>query len=317
MSGRRLQPVSKAANPLKLASGSIRRHPAQWSIGVSGAGAATGVAGQAPALDRHRDQRAKRRADRVAALGVGAAGGQGAWVGTGFGIRAAGHKAERTDNGLSRSQKEKIFRQHRKFYNVPNGGKPAPADQPSFYRNYPKRLPAAKYKRALGHMSGTKGKVLNGAAIGGGVGLALGADAAAHRHDVGKALFYQERRTSPVRTLETGAAIGIGAWGLGRSRMLGAALKRGVKASQRRDDAAAIRALQLAQSAQGVLRRGTAPGERAVRQVQAVNAAVLAVPAPLRGDVATAAGILLAGHAHPIRRTSYRQVSTPVAYRSF
>lgn len=97
--------------------------------------------------------------------------------------------------------------------------------------------------------------------------------------------------------------------------MLGAALGRGVKMATARGNNQALQALRMAQATQGILRRGTAPGERAVRQVRALNQAIERVPRAIRPEVASAAGILLVANAHPVNRTSYRPVSTNVQFR--
>jgi hypothetical protein len=139
--------------------------------------------------------------------------------------------------------------------------------------------------------------------------------AAQRRAAVGKALYAREERVSPVRAVEMAGGLALGAWGAGRSKMVGAALARGVKMANTRGADRALYALKTAQVAQGSLKRGTAPGERALRQIQAVDRAVRAVPRPLRGDVATAAGLLLAGNATPVRRQSYTPVSHPIPSR--
>jgi len=124
-----------------------------------------------------------------------------------------------------------------------------------------------------------------------------------------KSLYVRDRQTSPVRAVETGAGLALGAWGLGRSRMLGAALARGVKQARTKDSQFALEALQRAQAAQGVLARGTAPGERHLRQIKAIDDAVRRVPSSIRPEVAAAAGMLLVAQGHPVRRTSYHPVN--------
>lgn len=90
--------------------------------------------------------------------------------------------------------------------------------------------------------------------------------------------------------------------------MLGRALARGVKQATHTGNANALTALQLAQASQGVLRRGTAPAERHIRQIQRLDQAINRVPAGLRPEIAAAAGILLAGHSQPMFRDRYRPV---------
>lgn len=155
---------------------------------------------------------------------------------------------------------------------------------------------------------------MRAAVVGGAAGGAFGAGATglmvAHRRPVAKALYAQERRPSLLRYAELGIGAGVGAWGLGRSGMLGAALGRGVKMATRSGNTSALEALRMAQATQGVLRSATAPGERAVRQIKALNTAINAVPRHLRPEVAAAAGIYLTANSHPINRTHYRPVST-------
>lgn len=129
---------------------------------------------------------------------------------------------------------------------------------------------------------------------------------------VSKVLYQRDQRVSPLRALELAAGIGLGAWGAGRSRMVGAALGHGLKAATSANNARAVEALRLAQAAQGALRRGTAPGERTLRQIQQVNRAVQAVPRPLRGEIGLAAGLLLAGNSMPLRHTTYKPL--PMSY---
>ena len=150
---------------------------------------------------------------------------------------------------------------------------------------------------------------------GGAMGGAAGAAVIGHRQKVEKGLYSRESRPSVLRATEFGVGAGIAAWGLGRSPMLGAALGRGVKMATARGNNQALQALRMAQATQGILRRGTAPGERAVRQVRALNQAIERVPRAIRPEVASAAGILLVANAHPVNRTSYRPVSTNVQFR--
>lgn len=139
--------------------------------------------------------------------------------------------------------------------------------------------------------------------------------AAQRRANMAKALYQHEQHLSPTRTALAAGGVGLAAWGLGRSGMVGRALGNGIRLARANESHRAVEALQLAQAAQGVLRRATAPGERALRQVQAVDRAVRAVPAPIRPEVATAAGLLLAGEAMPVRRERYKPVSRPIPVR--
>lgn len=135
------------------------------------------------------------------------------------------------------------------------------------------------------------------------------------KSQLSKALYSQESKPSLLRYAGMGIGGGLTAWGLGRSGMLGSALGRGVKAATARGNTNALEALRLAQATQGLLRRGTAPGERGIRQIRALNTAINRVPASIRPEIAAASGIYLMGSSHPVNRTSYRQVSTDVSFR--
>jgi F0F1-type ATP synthase membrane subunit c/vacuolar-type H+-ATPase subunit K len=124
-----------------------------------------------------------------------------------------------------------------------------------------------------------------------------------------KSLYSRDRHTSGTRLLRTGAGLALGAWGISHSPMVGNALARGVRAASEHQSQAAIDAMQVARSAYGAMARGTARGERQVRQIQAVNRSVDKVPVAIRPAVATSAGMLLLGGAFPVRRTSYHPVN--------
>lgn len=297
--------VAKDAK-LNAVGSALRSNP--FHIGTGAVGASAG-ASQLPALERQRTPKQKRRVDVAAGTAGGAVGSQAAWLATGHTIRHQGHKVERErPEGMSRSQHQKIMRTHHHATGVPQNTKPDRAHAPKFYRTYPEGLPATKFKRSLGHMSGGRGAAIQSAVIGTGAVLGGAASARGKKQSVSKALYIKDERPSILRTAEMGVGLGLAAWGLGRSGMVGRALARGIRYSAGRDDASAVRALQLAQAAQGSLRRGTAPGERQLRRVKAINDAINQVPRSIRPEVATAAGVLLAANAHPVRRQSYRPV---------
>ena len=133
----------------------------------------------------------------------------------------------------------------------------------------------------------------------------------------GKSLYARDRQVSGTRVLATGAGLGLTAWGVGRSGMVGRALARGIRSAEGAQNAHAVEALQRAQAVQGVLARGTAGGERRLRQIRAVDEAVRRVPASVRPEVAAAAGILLVGQAHPVRRDRYTPVTIRVRAGAF
>ena len=191
-----------------------------------------------------------------------------------------------------------------------------PSDFKGYNRNYPLELPGARHVRANARIStGKTGFAIGTAATAAGAALGMKASTRGRRLQSGdggervhKALYIKDQRPSILRTAEMGLGLGLTAWGIGRSGMIGRALARGVKFSRGRNDASAVQVLQMAQAAQGVLRAGTAPAERNLRQIQTINRALNSVPGPIRGDVATAAGVLLASNAHPIRREGYRPI---------
>lgn len=294
----------RAASPVlgRLNSDTTPRYVAAGLVGGA-------VYGNAPSFRHGRAPEKRQRARTMTGGALGAAAGEGAWNAAGFSIRARGHALERErPEGMSRSAHQKLMARHHHMQGVPQNTRPDRAHQPAFFREYPRGLPASKYKRTLGHMSGRKGKVLEAAAVGT-LGLAGAGMARGQRVTTAKALYQRDSRISLVRGAEFAVGAGLLASGAGRSRMIGTALGRGVRIAQSADNRRAIDALQMAQAAQGVLRRGVAPSERHLRQVQAVDRAVRAVPSSMRPNVAMAAGALLMGNATPIRSTTYRPVT--------
>jgi hypothetical protein len=247
----------------------------------------------------------KHHSREMAGATVGSWAGQGAYQAAGYGAKH--HGLRNLEPKTTKAQRNKHLKPVKAKYG---------AYTPAMERNYPKHLPEASVHRTLGWTH--RGKV--GTAVGTAATAAGGAAGLHHarsKSTLGKALYQQERRTSPVRTLQTGAGLALAGWGLGHSGMLGAALARGVKAANQAGHDRALYALKTAQVAQGSLRRGTAPGERALRRIRAVDQAVRAVPAPLRPEIAAASGILLAARAQPMQNTSYRPVSTTYRVRSY
>ena len=212
-------------------------------------------------------------------------------------------------------QRSTIARQHRAKHQNPDGS----TNWKTAHRSYPDSLPHAKAVRRFAYThSGKTGMAVGTAATAAGAGLA---GSLANRGNtkgtkVAKALYSQESRPSLLHYAGMGIGGGLAAWGLGRSGMLGSALGRGVKAATARGNTNALEALRMAQATQGLLARGTAPGERGVRQIRALNTAINRVPAAMRPEIAAASGIYLMGNSAPLNRTSYRQVSTPYG-RSF
>lgn len=303
----------KPAGMLALA----RKYPGEFAVG---AGTPIGI-GMVTAQQNARGRRqAGGRSQPGAAkhgalVGGGAAAGSIGYTAGGLGLMAGPDRAFRAAQGpggygdMSRNQFKNAKKKHWAKHGATSSSVPTtPAQEKAIYRNFPREFPAWKRQRALGYIG--RGKIGRGVQAGFIAGGAFGAD------QLSKALYVHEQRVSPTRVLEAGAGLAIGAWGVGRSRMVGRALGHGLKAAGTRGNDRAVYALQAAQAAQGVLRRGTAPGERALRQIQQVDRAVSAVPASLRPEVATAAGLLLTGNAMPLRRERYTPVSRPIPVRA-
>jgi hypothetical protein len=286
----------------RLNSDTVPRYVAAGLVGGA-------VYGNAPSYRHARGPEQRQRARTVTGGALGAAAGEGLWNASGFGVRGRGHQLERErPENMSRSQHQKLMARHHHMHGVPQNTKPSKDKQPAFFREYPRGLPASKYKRTLGHMSGRKGKALEAATVGT-LGLLGAHSARGQRVTASKALYQRDSRVSLVRGAEFAVGAGLLASGAGRSRMIGTALGRGVRIAQKENNHLAVEALQRAQAAQGVLRRGVQPTERQVRQIQAVDQAVRRVPRHLRPAVAMGAGALLMGNATPIRTTTYRPVA--------
>lgn len=298
-----------AATSLRTTASVVRSNPSHVA---TGAVLAAGLGAQAAPLERRRTQPQRARADQASAGAVGGVAARGAWLGAGYSVRAKGHALERTrPGGMSRSKYQRIMRDHHRAAEVPQNTKPDKAHAPKFYRDYPIRLPAAKYKRVLGQMSGIRGGVMQAGLIG--AGTIAGAGAVGHRQaGVSKALYQREQRISPLRATELAAGGVLAAYGLSHSGMVGRAIGRGIKMSSARNHQLAVDALVRAQAARGSIRVGMAPGEAALRRVASVNAAIERVPRYMRAEVAAAAGLLLTSNAMPVSRTHYRQVSMSV-----
>ncbi len=130
-----------------------------------------------------------------------------------------------------------------------------------------------------------------------------------HGRRISKVLYERDSRVSILRAGELALGVGLLGSGAGRSKMVGRALGHGIKMASTRDNERVVEALQRAQAARGTIRAGLQPTERQIRQIQAVDRAVRAVPASIRPEVAMGAGALLVGNATPVRRTTYRPAS--------
>lgn len=124
---------------------------------------------------------------------------------------------------------------------------------------------------------------------------------------VGKSLYYRDERVSPLHAAGTAAAGVLALYGLGHSKLVGRQIVRGIKIAEHDGNQRAAEALRRAQAARGSIRAGMAPGEAALRRIRAVNEAIEAVPKPIRGDVALAAGVLLGSRSQPVRHRSYER----------
>ena len=137
------------------------------SVGSAGIGAAT-VSGHRKKEGQgkpgsHDD--AKRAGAYGVAAGASSAAGHAAYRMAGLRVRAKGVAAERTlPEGMSRSQRTKIERDHRKSFGLAQGDKAGAKKKPGYFRTYPKELPGWKYKRALGAISGRREHVIGAAA---------------------------------------------------------------------------------------------------------------------------------------------------------
>ena len=183
------------------------------------------------------------------------------------------------------------------------------------YREWPKDAPYSRASRVIGHTHNGKTGVALGAAttIGGAI---LGGHAARGKKQVVGKLYVKDHETSLTGLVGTGAGVALGAWGLGRSGMLGRALGHGINNAARGGNHNAFAVLQSAQAAQGVLRRGTAPGEHAMRQIRSIDRLIERVPAAIHPEIALAAGTLLVGNSS-IRRDTYHPVNIKIRTGGF
>lgn len=276
-----------------------------------------GIAAVAAHLGGDTTRHREHRSGSGAAEGAGGAlAGQAAFRATGYKIKAAGVKRERElPPGMSRSQHQKIVSEHKHRHGL--GGlqgeelKRGINRTPSYAREYPKELPAAPYKRVLGHMSGGRGLAINTAATGV-PALAMtahGRRQQVHKSAGGAALALPQ---SPVRSgAEVAGGAALLAWGLPRLKMTGAMLAAGRRTAAAHNSRATAAmfddATNLARSVEAV----TGRGEMGLRRSAAISEMIDAVPAPVRAEVATAAGLLLVSaprrrerrHEARIRRT--------------
>lgn len=128
------------------------------------------------------------------------------------------------------------------------------------------------------------------------------------RAHVGKSVEYgyRTKERSIPKTAEMVAGLGMLAYGVPRLRMLGPMARKGVKlADQHGAGKEARAALDLARAFGRKSKDVTGRGETQLRRVKTLERAIDAVPAQIRGEVATAAGALMASQAHPTTREQF------------
>ena len=210
-------PVSKAGAGLLTRNSKDIVLPA--SIGTAGMGAAA-ASGHHTAKGKSEHADAKRAAGYSAAAGAASVAGHTAYRAAGLTIRAKGVKAERTlPEGMSRSQRTKIERDHRKKFGLSQGDKAGMKKNPAYFRTYPKELPGWKYKRALGAISGRREHGLGAVASAVPVAAVV---AHSRKRDVAKSAFGVDHavakagRTATVEAVRWGSgltAVGTGTGG--------------------------------------------------------------------------------------------------------
>lgn len=248
----------------------------------------------------------RRQAD---AFAVGTLAGGGAYQEASYHLKGADRRAEAkiADDAHLKA----VLRAHQKTHGINQKGHRTVAGDPAwkgYFRNYPKSLPGSRLKRTLSYTHGGK----TGFALTSAVGLGTGLTAAhAVRPKVSKSQVvygYQQRQLSPVRTTETAAGLALGAWGASRMKSLNQLAAYGMRMAEKNGGGAeAEKALEAARRLAEATRRQTGKGERALRQNARFNAAVEAVPPPLRPAVATTAGALLVAHAHPVHTERFHR----------
>lgn len=145
----------------------VRSNPQLDAFGLATAGA---VGAQAPVLDKHRSKKARKRADIATAGVLGAAGGQAAYQGAGYGAKKANQKVNdpkiyhdpKRRKGYKSGHYKKINEAAKKAHGLknPNGAK----DFLGYARNMPKELPGSGVTRTLAHTHGGRTGFVTGAA---------------------------------------------------------------------------------------------------------------------------------------------------------
>jgi hypothetical protein len=144
-----------------------RRHWLPVAATPVAAGGATAVALNAgrPKPKRH-----------TGATVAGGAVAEGAWRGGGFAVQARGKAQERPHEGQSRSNYQKLVKDHKHAHGA--GGLQGPElrtalqSKPEYFRKYPKELGGWRAKRVLGQMSGKRGLAIEAGVVAAGAAAA-------------------------------------------------------------------------------------------------------------------------------------------------
>lgn len=298
--GARMDALSRIPRDLRLVRGRDVAFPA--------AGMAAGAGLTAHRSHRQGDNRGRTATATASAAGAGGAG-ELAFRTTGMAIRDKGNRLVRTERpGQTKSQRKKAESEWRNKHGISgsSSSEARMAIQSNYkaMRDYPKSNAAAPYKRMLGHMSGPKGRAIEAGAI----AAPMAAVYALNRRQVGKSAEYGYRETkrSIPRTAEMLGGLGLLAYGAPRLKMLGPAAAKGIKYAEKHGAGKEARAaLELAQVFGARSRELTGRGETKLRQIRTLDRAISAVPRGIRGEVATAAGVLAASNAHPTTKQRF------------
>src|SRR5690606_11414999 len=135
---------------------------------------------------------------------------------------------------------------------------------------FPTEIPGGRHHRINAQLTTGRRGVAVGTGVTLGGALLAGMGGRGKKDPVHKALYRREEQLSPSRALGALAGGALAMYGLGHSRMVGRAIARGVKMAQNGQYNAVADALRRADAARGSIRAGMAPGEAAIRRVQAM-----------------------------------------------
>lgn len=187
---------------------------------------------------------------------------------------------------------------------------PAKVDQK---RHTPRSWHGARTERILAHTHGGRlGTAIGTGATALGVGAGLRtAQRYDRNHQVGKAAEYgfRTKERSWPKTAEMVGGIGLLGYGVPRIKALGPASDKGVKFAEKHGAGQEARAIQeLARALGQRSNEITGRGESQLRRIRAVDDALRLVPKSMRGEIATAAGVLVAAHAHPTTKDRFTPI---------